>query len=90
MDLQLFKTLKAGESIDMGAVFPFDDEAIRWTVTEAGEGTLKDNNGTHAIKWCHVTLTWHGVYLGNLIATEDPSTKSGIRYEARRKDGDTE
>lgn len=88
MDLTLFKQLKTGDSIDLGAVFPFDDEAIQWTVVEGGEGTLKDNNGTHTIKWCAIDLSWRGVALGGMLATEDPTTKSGIRYEARRSNGD--
>lgn len=87
MDVTLLSSMKEGDKIDLGSMLPFDDEQIQWTVLEAGEGTRKDNNGTHAYAWAELEMHWRGVFVGRVLATEDPSTKAGIRYEARRSDG---
>lgn len=95
MELSLFQALATTGAtteevvqVDLGRILPFEEEEIRWTLLDQGEGIRKDNEGTHAFTWAEFELHWRDVYLGTVLGTEDPTKASGIRWEPRRRDGD--
>ena len=66
------KKFSKGEKIDIGQVFPFEEDEIQWEALSIGDGTRQtfQRPTAHSFRFVEFRLTYLGVEIGRLMAEE--------------------